>query len=154
MRRVGQEYRNKTDRRIKKRIADGKMARLYDWWEINQVKNVSKANNPHPCPIPYELARRIILTTTEPGETVVDPFCGSGTVVQAAVDSGRHGLGFDVDPKYADHAAGRILTPLDEDTKPVAEVLSPVCGACSQCYEPCPEECAQVDDILGAVAHL
>ena len=39
-RKVGQPYKNPTDKRIAKRIADGKTARLYDWWEINQVKNV------------------------------------------------------------------------------------------------------------------
>lgn len=40
---VKQPYKNPTDKRIKQRIAEGKGARLYDWWEINQVKNVSKA---------------------------------------------------------------------------------------------------------------
>ena len=38
-RKVGQDYKNPTDKRISKRIAEGKTARLYDWWEINQVKN-------------------------------------------------------------------------------------------------------------------
>ncbi len=43
-RKCGQPYKNPNDKRIKKRIAAGKMARLYDWWEIPQVKNVSKKN--------------------------------------------------------------------------------------------------------------
>ena len=97
-----------TDKRIAARIAAGKRARLYDWWEINQVKNVSKAGNPHPCPIPYELALRVILTTTEPGDTVVDPFAGSGTVVAAAIACGRVGIGFDIDPAYVEFARSRI----------------------------------------------
>jgi hypothetical protein len=109
LRKVSQEYKNPTDKRIAKRIAEGKTARLYDWWEIDQVKNVSKADNPHPCPIPYELARRIVLTTTEPGQTVIDPFCGSGTIVQAAADHGRNGIGFEIDPSYAEWAMARIL---------------------------------------------
>lgn len=103
-RKIGQEYKNPTDRRIAKRIAEGKSARAYDWWEINQVKNVSKATNPHPCPIPYELARRIILATTEPGQLVVDPFAGSGTICKAAADTGRAFLGFDIDEKYVRYA--------------------------------------------------
>jgi DNA modification methylase len=64
------------------------------------VKNVSKADNPHPCPIPYELARRIILTTTEPGDLVCDPFAGSGTVLLAAKNEGRRFVGFEIDPAY------------------------------------------------------
>ena len=104
MTKIPQAYKNPTDKRIAKRIAEGKSARAYDWWEINQVKNVSKANNPHPCPIPYELARRIILSTTNEGDLVCDPFCGSGTVLKAANDTGRRWLGFDIDQKYVDYA--------------------------------------------------
>jgi DNA modification methylase len=103
MNKVGQDYKNPTDKRIAKRIADGKRARLYDWWEINQVKNVSKKNNPHPCPIPYELAERIILTTTNEGDLVIDPFCGSGTILLAAKNNNRRYLGFEIDKTYFDY---------------------------------------------------
>jgi len=103
-RKIGQPYKNPTDKRIAARIADGKTARAYDWWEINQVKNVSKAGNPHPCPIPYELARRMVLATTELGDLVMDPFAGSGTVLKAAKDTGRRYLGFDIDEKYVNYA--------------------------------------------------
>ena len=99
-RKIGQPYKNPTDKRIAKRIAEGKTARAYDWWEINQVKNVSKKDNPHPCPIPYELAEKIILSTTEPGDLVVDPFAGSGTILLAAKNNGRKYLGFEVDKTY------------------------------------------------------
>ena len=104
MRRIGQPYKNPTDKRIAKRIAEGKKARLYDWWNINQVKNVSKKNNPHPCPIPYELAERIILLTTNEGDLVVDPFAGSGTVLLAAKNNNRKYLGFEIDKEYCEYA--------------------------------------------------
>jgi DNA modification methylase len=104
LRKGGQDYKNSTDKRIAKRIADGKRARLYDWWEINQVKNVSKKNNPHPCPIPYELAKRIIETTTEVGDLIIDPFAGSGTILKAAKDLDRRYLGFEIDKTYCDYA--------------------------------------------------
>lgn len=42
---IHQEYKNPTDKRIAQRIADGKQARAYDWWNVNQVKNVSKHKN-------------------------------------------------------------------------------------------------------------
>jgi site-specific DNA-methyltransferase (adenine-specific) len=145
--RVGQPYKNPTDKRIAARIAAGKMARLYDWWDINQVKNVSKARNPHPCPIPYELARRIVLTTTEPGDMVVDPFCGSGTVLQAATDAGRRAVGFDIDREYADYSAGSVLATPEDDEMATAEELAPVCGACSGCYDRDPLDCGQPEAI-------
>lgn len=103
MRRIGQAYKNPTDKRVKKLISQGKQAKLYDWWEINQVKNVSKKDNPHPCPIPYELARRIILLTTNPGDLIIDPFSGSGTVLLAAKELDRKYLGFEIDKKYFDY---------------------------------------------------
>lgn len=99
-----QPYKNPKDKRIAARIAEGKQARLYDWWEINQVKNVSKATNPHPCPIPYQVAARIIKITTEPGDLVIDPFAGSGTIIKAAIMLNRQGLGFEIDAAYASYA--------------------------------------------------
>jgi DNA modification methylase len=102
-RKIPQEYKNPTDKRIAKRIAEGKTAKSYDWWNINQVKNVSKKNNPHPCPIPYELARRIILSTTKEGDLIIDPFAGSGTILKAGEDLNRKVLGFEIDKKYCDY---------------------------------------------------
>lgn len=106
-RKVGQPYKNPTDRRIKERMARGLTARLYDWWYIDQVKNVSKKHS-HPCPIPYELARRIILTTTQPGDLVVDPFCGSGTILAAAEALGRKWMGIEMSADYANLARKEI----------------------------------------------
>lgn len=103
-RKIGQPYKNPTDKRIAARIAAGKTARGYDWWEIDQVKNVSKKDNPHPCPIPYELARRIVMATTEHDDIVCDPFAGSGTVLKAAKDLGRRIIGFELDETYARYA--------------------------------------------------
>lgn len=108
MKRIGQPYKNPTDKRIKKRIAEGKQAKLYDWWNINQVKNVSKKDNPHPCPIPYELAERIVLLTTNEGDTVIDPFAGSGTILLAAKNNNRNYIGFEIDKKYFDYCIGLL----------------------------------------------
>lgn len=96
---IGQPYKNPTDKRIKDRIAQGKTARAYDWWNIDQVKNVSKKHS-HPCPIPYELARRIIVSTALPGQTIIDPFAGIGTVLKAAHDLGYNYYGTEIDSVY------------------------------------------------------
>ena len=95
-----QEYKNPTDKRIAQRISEGKKARGYDWWLINQVKNVSKEKTIHPCPIPEELARRIILSTAIPGQIIIDPFCGTGTVLKMAKDLGFEIFGTEIDKSY------------------------------------------------------
>lgn len=110
MKKIPQEYKNKKDKRIKQRILEGKTCRGYDWWEINQVKNVSKKNNNHSCPIPEEVARRIILSTTNKNDLIVDPFCGSGTVGKVAVELGRRFIGIDISKKYCEIAEKRLCT--------------------------------------------
>lgn len=102
---IGQAYKNPTDKRIKKRIAEGKTARGYDWWHIDQVKNVSKDHS-HPCPIPYELARRIIVSTAKKGEVIIDPFAGIGTVLKAGQDLGHKTYGTEIDEGYYLDAKG------------------------------------------------
>jgi site-specific DNA-methyltransferase (adenine-specific) len=83
------------------RIAEGKTgAKLYDWWEINQVKNVSKEKTDHPCQIPEELIRRIILITATEGETIIDPFGGSGTTSKVANELGFDTVSYEIDEKY------------------------------------------------------
>jgi DNA modification methylase len=108
---IPQEYKNPKDKRIKKRIEEGKTCRGYDWWEINQVKNVSKGDNNHSCPIPEEVARRIILSTTQEGNLVVDPFCGSGTILKVAKELGRNYIGFELSENYIETAKRRLTRP-------------------------------------------
>jgi len=100
-RKVRQEYKNLNDKRIQKRIAEGETgAKLYDWWEINQVKNVSKEKTNHPCQIPELLIERIIITTAEPGQLIIDPFGGSGTTVKVAQTFGFDSMCFEIDADY------------------------------------------------------
>lgn len=82
--------------------------RLYDWWNINQVKNVSKAGNTHPCVMPIKVMENIIGILPE-DITVVDPFMGSGTTGVAAVHCGRDFIGMEINEtyfKYAKHLIG------------------------------------------------
>ncbi len=111
--RLGQDYKNANDKRIAMRIEEGFEARLYDVWYIDVVKNVSKDHD-HPCPIPVELARRIILTTTEPGDRIVDPYCGSGTIPAVAAALGRYGIGIEQSEKYCRIAEARLGTIEEE----------------------------------------
>lgn len=109
-RKVLQPYKNPNDKRIKERIARGITgARSYDWFsDIQLVKNVSKSEYPHPCPVPVELMERIIKLTTNEGDLVIDPFAGSGTTGVACVNTNRRFVGFEIDTLYADMANERI----------------------------------------------
>lgn len=62
----GQHYKNPDDKRVRQLIAAGKKARLYDWWHIEQVKNVSAEKTEHPCQIPTALMLRILRVTQHP----------------------------------------------------------------------------------------
>jgi DNA modification methylase len=106
-RQYGQPYKNPTDKRIMQRIADGKTARLYDWWEINQVKNVSKDKTAHPCQMPLEVMKRIV-GILPPNYTIVDPFMGSGTTGLACKLLNRNFIGIEMDAEYYDIAQKRI----------------------------------------------
>jgi site-specific DNA-methyltransferase (adenine-specific) len=98
---IKQDYKNLKDKRIIKRIAEGKTgAKLYDWWEINQVKNVSNEKTEHPCQIPEELIRRIIKLTAVEGQIIIDTFSGSGTTNKVAFELGYNTIGYEVDKKY------------------------------------------------------
>jgi DNA modification methylase len=100
---IRQPYKNPTDKRIKERIANGKTgAKLYDWWDINQVKNVSKEKTEHPCQIPEEVIRRIILTTAKPGDVIIDVFAGSGTTNKIALDLGFDTIAYEIDESYVE----------------------------------------------------
>ena len=93
------EYKNPTDARIKERIKQGHAPPLYDWWHINMCKNVSKDYAGYFNQIPYELLKRLILNTTEEGDTVGDCCAGSGSVLLAALKLKRNSIGFDINPE-------------------------------------------------------
>jgi DNA modification methylase len=108
-RKVRQPYKNLNDKRIQKRISEGKTgAKLYDWWEINQVKNVSKEKTEHPCQIPEELIKRIILTTASPNDIIIDVFGGSGTTAKVAKDLGFSSVSYEIDSEYCEIIEKRV----------------------------------------------
>lgn len=62
----------------------------------------------HPAPYPIELAERLLRMFSFVGDTVLDPFLGSGTTTVAAAKWGRNSIGFEVDSQYFDSAFKRI----------------------------------------------
>lgn len=63
---------------------------------------------PHPAPFPVELPRRLILLYTSPGDLVLDPFMGAGATAVAAVQTGRHYVGYEVSERYCELARKRV----------------------------------------------
>jgi DNA modification methylase len=62
----------------------------------------------HPAPFPLELAERLIRMFSFVGDTVLDPFLGTGTTTLAAMRNGRNSIGFEVDKTYLAYARKRI----------------------------------------------
>lgn len=63
----------------------------------------------HPAPYPRELATRLIRMFSFVGDTVLDPFLGTGTTSVAAAWAGRNSVGVEVDPEYVELARSRFL---------------------------------------------
>lgn len=106
--RVKQPYKNINDKRIQKRIAEGKIgAKLYDWWNINQIKNVSKEKTEHPCQMPIEVMKNVIGIIPD-NYIIIDPFMGSGTTGVACKMLNRDFIGIELDSKYFEIAKNRI----------------------------------------------
>ena len=114
MSKVRQPYKNINDKRIKERIEKGcKGAKLYDWWNINQVKNVSKEKCNHPCQMPLQVMKNIIGIL--PNDClIIDPFMGTGTTGLAVLEMNdeqkcnRDFIGIEIDKSYFQIAKNRI----------------------------------------------
>ncbi len=68
----------------------------------------SKKRIGHPAPFPVELPKRCIKLFSYVGDTVLDPFLGSGTSLIASYLNNRKGIGFEIDKKYYDLSIKRI----------------------------------------------
>lgn len=72
-------------------------------WEMKTVDGVD-----HPAPFPRKLPKRCIELTSERGDTVLDPFCGSGTTLAVAENLGRKAVGIDANEKFVRQTRSRL----------------------------------------------
>ena len=68
----------------------------------------ASTKNGHPAPFPLELATRLVKMFSFVGDTVLDPFCGSGTTMLAAINNNRNSVGVETEAYYCDHTIRRI----------------------------------------------
>lgn len=70
---------------------------INSFWEMQPAK--AKAEG-HPAPFPKELPHRLIKLYSFYGDTVLDPFMGTGTTAEAAIELGRNVIGYEINPEY------------------------------------------------------
>jgi len=100
---------------------DGKTWMKYSisiWDDLEKTKEERELK--HPAMFPVELPRRFIKIYTKRGDTVLDPFLGTGSTVIAALELGRKGIGFDISPEYVRIAQERVKKRLG--SKPTGQV--------------------------------
>lgn len=79
-----------------------------DVWIFPNVKNNHPEKTIHPCQFPVELVERLVLSMTNEGDSVFDPYMGVGSSVLAALMHGRTAYGCDIVPEYVDIALQRV----------------------------------------------
>lgn len=90
----------------KTKINDG--YELKSKWDISPINKKDKDLYNHPTIKPLELVKRHILHSTQPGDVVLDCFCGSGTTCVACKETGRNYIGMEIDPEYHKIAVDRL----------------------------------------------
>lgn len=87
---------------------------MKDVWTGSLTKPSEKTEGKHPTQKPEYLLERIILASTEEGQLVLDPFCGSGTTGVEAVRYGRKFIGIDISKEYIDISKRRLEKATDD----------------------------------------
>lgn len=100
--RSGREQR----RTLSKKRVVKEYSRRFNVWEVARGLNKTK----HPAVFPERLANDHILSWSNKGDVVLDPFCGSGTTAKMAMLTGRKFIGFEISAEYCDIAEKRIAS--------------------------------------------
>lgn len=99
-------------------------------WEFSHMHYCNKNRKEHPTQKPEGLYERMILASSNEGNTVLDPFVGSGTMLRVCQQTGRRGIGIDINPEYIAMTKERLGEPfagfdsIDERMKRVPNDLN------------------------------
>jgi len=102
---------------VEKSIKEQSRLTTEEWqkWAVNSIweMNPAKAKKEgHPAPFPEELPKRLIKLYSFVGDTVLDPFMGTGTTLQAAVNLNRNSIGYEVSKDYMALAEAKVENAL------------------------------------------
>jgi len=113
-------YRKPTERQRRLSMIDKER---FDEW-FRQIWTLTGASTKHhPAPFPLDLADRLVRMFSFAGDTVLDPFVGTGTTLVAAAAAGRNAIGVEIDPAYARLARERLATSGDLFNRPRVETV-------------------------------
>lgn len=105
-------------------MKDKKGVPLSDVWDIPYLNPKAKERVNYPTQKPILLLEKIIALVTDEGDTVLDPFCGSGTTLVAAKLSNRNFIGFDQSSEAVAIAKSRIKNPIKSESALLQKGLS------------------------------
>jgi site-specific DNA-methyltransferase (adenine-specific) len=77
------------------------------WTDIHRIKHNSRRDL-HPCQLPVHLMDRIILLSSDEGDTILDPFSGTGTTALSAKRLNRNYIGFEIDKNYVEISQSKL----------------------------------------------
>lgn len=98
----------KEDRKLKDEYRKVKeYGRRFNVWMISRGKNTTE----HPAVFPEKLATDHILSWSNEGDVVLDPFAGSGTTLSMAKQNGRNYIGFEISEQYCNIIEKRLEVP-------------------------------------------
>lgn len=83
------------------------------WFQQIWTGLTGASTKKHPAPYPLELAVRLVRMFSFVGDTVLDPFMGTGTTTMATILHGRNSIGWEIDKHYLTFASTRIRESLD-----------------------------------------
>jgi len=89
-------------------IETKKFGRRFNVWKYEQTSGHDEFSKKHPAPFPEQLAQDHILSWSNEGDLVLDPFMGSGTTAKMAKLNNRNYIGFEISKDYCDLAEKRI----------------------------------------------
>lgn len=79
------------------------------WTDIGIISTTGKERRGYPTQKPVKLLERIVTLSSNEGDLILDPCCGSATTIDAAVKMGRDGVGIDINPEAIEVGTQRLV---------------------------------------------
>ena len=118
-------------------------------WEIEANRS---SQHGHPCTFPDELVNRLVRMFSYVGDTVLDPFLGSGTTVKVARELGREAIGYERELQYKEVIMRKLDIPFEDTLKSVQQTLKADNWAPDLSVEESPSEMGEDQEVEEAIA--